>query len=165
MHRLLALLHTHGPFHMVYWSHVVSRYCPQYPGVESHVMDIFVLKVLVDDLRRQLLGATVSKVFQMSPDSILLRLWRGRDLRVFLSTHTTLQRLHLTAQRFANPPRPPRFAAFLRAHLHQTRLHDITVQPYDRVIHLTWERAGVDGPVSTLIHELLGPHGAIPNNS
>ena len=78
MHRLLALLHTHGPRHMVYWSHVVSRYCPQYPGVESHVMDIFVLKVLVDDLRRQLLGATVSKVFQMSPDSILLRLWRGR---------------------------------------------------------------------------------------
>ncbi|MGQ4808584.1 Rqc2 RqcH [Candidatus Entotheonellaceae bacterium PAL068K] len=124
-------------------------------------MDIFVLQALVNDLRPRLLGTTVSKVFQMNRDDLLLRLWRGRDLRLFLSTQPTLQRLHLTTQRFANPQRPPRFAAFLRAHLHRTRLQDITMQPYDRLVHLTWERAGLDGSALTLIHELMGPHANI----
>ena len=92
---------------------------------------------------------------------MLLRLWRGQDLRLFLSTHLTLQRLHLTAHRFENPQQPPRFAAFLRAHLKQLRVHNITVQPYDRVVHLTWEGPDAVSPVLTLIHELTGPHSNI----
>jgi predicted ribosome quality control (RQC) complex YloA/Tae2 family protein len=124
-------------------------------------MDIFVLKALVADLRQHLPGATVSKVFQMSSDDLLLRLWRGRDLRLLLSTHAGLQRQHLTQSRFDNPQRPPRFAAFLRAHLQHTRVLDITVQPYDRVVHLTWERLGEPAPALTLIHELTGAHANI----
>jgi predicted ribosome quality control (RQC) complex YloA/Tae2 family protein len=124
-------------------------------------MDLFVLKALVDELQQLLPGAVVSKVFQMSSDDTLLRLWRGQDMRLFLSTHPTLQRLHLTEHRFDNPQRPPRFAAFLRAHLQQVRVHHITVQPYDRVVYLTWDRAGAPSPVLTLIHELTGPHANI----
>jgi predicted ribosome quality control (RQC) complex YloA/Tae2 family protein len=124
-------------------------------------MDLFVLKALVGELQRLLPGAFVSKVFQMSRDDMLLRLWRGQDMRLFLSTHPTLQRLHLTEHRFDNPQRPPRFAAFLRAHLQQVRVHNITVQPYDRVVYLTWERTGGPSPVLTLIHELTGPHANI----
>jgi predicted ribosome quality control (RQC) complex YloA/Tae2 family protein len=124
-------------------------------------MDIFVLKALVDDLQQQLPGASVSKVYQMSRDDVLLRLWRGQDLRLLLSTHPTLQRLHLTESRFDNPQRPPRFAAFLRAHLHQVRVQNIVVQPYDRVVHLTWARPGEAAPALTLMHELTGPHANI----
>jgi predicted ribosome quality control (RQC) complex YloA/Tae2 family protein len=124
-------------------------------------MDLFVLKALVDELRPLLPGAVVSKVFQMSSDDILLRLWRGQDMRLLLSTHPTLQRLHLTMHRFENPQQPPRFAAFLRAHLKQARVHNITVQPYDRVVHLTWERPDTPAPALTLIHELTGPHANI----
>lgn len=119
-------------------------------------MDVFVLKAIVDELHQQLHGATVSKVFQMSRDDLLLRLWRGKDMRLVLSTHPTLQRLHLTTNRFENPQRPPRFAAFLRAHLKHTRLRDITVRPYDRVVHITWERPGDTEPSLTLLHELTG---------
>jgi predicted ribosome quality control (RQC) complex YloA/Tae2 family protein len=124
-------------------------------------MDLFVLKALVEELQQLLPGAVVSKVFQMSRDDVLLRLWRGQDLRLFLSTHPTLQRLHLTAHRFDNPQQPPRFAAFLRAHLRQRRVHDVTVQPYERVVHLTWEHADAPSAVLTLIHELTGPHANI----
>jgi predicted ribosome quality control (RQC) complex YloA/Tae2 family protein len=124
-------------------------------------MDLFVLKAIVDELQQLLPGAVVSKVFQMSGDDMLLRLWRGQDMRLFLSTHPTLQRLHLTAHRFENPQQPPRFAAFLRAHLHQVRVQNITVQPYDRVVQLTWERLGMLSPALTLIHELTGPHSNV----
>ena len=117
-------------------------------------MDIFVLKALVDELRQHLWGAVVSKVFQMSPDDLLLRLWRHQDLRLLLSTQAAGPRLHLTTARFRNPLQPPRFAAFLRAHLTQVRLCDITVQPYERVVSFCWERPGEPVPALRLLHTL-----------
>ena len=92
----------------------------------------------------------------MNRDEILLRLWRGRDLRLFLSTHETLCRLHLTPSHFANPQRPPRFAAFLRAHLKQARIQRITVRPYDRVVRIVWDDQTDSTPRCTLVHELTG---------
>lgn len=117
-------------------------------------MDIFILKALVDDLQQQLAGAVVSKVFQMSADDLLLRLWRQQDQRLLLSTHAKSARLHLTSLRFENPPAPPRFAAYLRAQLQRARLQTVSVQPYDRIVSFTWER--LDAAPVTLIHELLG---------
>ena len=119
-------------------------------------MDIFVLKALVDELRQHLCGAVVSKVFQISPDDLLLRLWRHQDRRLLLSTQAAEPRLHLTTARFHNPPQPPRFAAFLRAHLTQVRLCDITVQPYERVVSLWWQRPGESVPALCLLHTLQG---------
>src|SRR5499426_2238082 len=119
-------------------------------------MDVFVLKALVDELRQRLCGAVVSKVFQMSPEDLLLRLWRHQDLRLLLSAQGAEPRLHLTTARFCNPPHLPRFAALLRAHLTQVRLCEITVQPYDRVVSLGWTRPGASVPVLRLVHELQG---------
>jgi len=103
----------------------------------------------------------VSKVFQMSPEDLLLRLWRHEDLRLLLSIQAAGPRLHLTTARFRNPPHPPRFAALLRAHLTQVRLCDITVQPYDRVVSLCWARPGAAEPVLRLVHELQGQQANI----
>ena len=119
-------------------------------------MDVFTLKALVDDLQKQLIGARVSKVYQMNRDDILLRLWCGRDFRLFLSTHAPACRLHLTGSHFANPQRPPRFAAFLRAHLKQARLQSVTVCPYDRVVQMVWADNRRSPSTYTLVHELTG---------
>lgn len=124
-------------------------------------MDIFVLKALVDELRQRLCGAVVSKVFQMSPEDLLLRLWRHQDLRLLLSAQASRPRLHLTTARFRNPAQPPRFAALLRAHLTQMWLCDMTVQPYDRVVALCWARPGESVPVLRLLHELQGQQANI----
>ena len=119
-------------------------------------MDIFVLKAFVDELARYLPGSRVSKVFQLSPDDLLLRLWRHRDLRLLLSIHPTWQRLHLNTERFEAPPRPPRFAALLRARLRRARLQSVAVQPYERVVTFAWQQAGEAAPSLRLIHELQG---------
>ena len=119
-------------------------------------MDIFLLKAFVDELARCLPGSRVSKVFQLSPDDLLLRLWRHRDQRLLLSIHPTWQRLHLSTERFEAPPRPPRFAALLRARLRRARLHAVTVQPYERVVTFAWQQAGEAAPSLRLIHELQG---------
>ena len=119
-------------------------------------MDIFVLKAFVDELARCLPGSRVSKVFQLSPDDLLLRLWRHRDQRLLLSIHPAGQRLHLVTDRFEAPLRPPRFAALLRARLRRARLQSVTVQPYERVVTLAWQQAGEPSPSLRLIHELQG---------
>jgi predicted ribosome quality control (RQC) complex YloA/Tae2 family protein len=117
-------------------------------------MDIFILKALVDELQQHLVGAVVSKVFQMSAEDLLLRLWRQQDQRLLLSTHPKTARLYLTSLRFENPSSPPRFAAYLRAQLQRARIQRIAVEPYDRIVRITWERR--DAAPVTLIHELLG---------
>lgn len=124
-------------------------------------MDIFVLKALVDNLQQHLSGMLVSKVFQLSPDDILIRGWRRQDVRLLLSTHTRWQRLHTTTSRFYTPPRPPRFAALLRARLQRVRLHAIDVRPYERTAMLHWHSREADTPPLTLVHELHGPRANI----
>jgi predicted ribosome quality control (RQC) complex YloA/Tae2 family protein len=117
-------------------------------------MDIFVLKALVDDLQPQVSGAVANKVFQISDSDLLLRLWRHRDIRLLLSIHAAMPRLHLTTRRFRHPQSPPRFAAFLRAQLRHARVCTMAVQPYDRIVSLVWERP--DDSLLTLHHELVG---------
>lgn len=123
-------------------------------------MDIFVLKAFVDELACCLPGSRVSKVFQLSPDDLLLRLWRHRDQRLLLSIHPAWQRLHLSTERFETPPRPPRFAALLRARLRRARLQSVAVQPYERVVTFVWQQAG-ETAMWRLIHELQGPQANI----
>lgn len=119
-------------------------------------MDIFVLKAFVDELARRLPDSRVSKVFQLSPDDLLLRLWRHCDQRLLLSVHPTWQRLHVVTERFEAPPRPPRFAALLRARLRRARLQSVSVQPYERVVTFTWQPTDEATPPLRLIHELQG---------
>lgn len=119
-------------------------------------MDIFLLKAFVDELACRLPGSRVSKVFQFSPEDVLLRLWRGRVEQLLLSIHPAGQRVLLTADRFEAPPRPPRFAALLRARLRSARLQAVAVQPYERVVTFTWQQPGEGAPTLRLIHELQG---------
>ena len=119
-------------------------------------MDIFLLKAFVDELACRLPGSRISKVFQLSPEDLLLRLWSGRPQQLLLSIHPTGQRLVLNRDRFEAPPRPPRFAALLRARLRKARLQTVAVQPYERVVTIAWQQAGGAAPALRLIHELQG---------
>ena len=119
-------------------------------------VDIFLLKAFVDELAHSLPGCRISKAFQLSPDDLLLRLWGGRARQLLLSIHPTGQRLVLNKDRFEAPPRPPRFAALLRARLRGARLQSVAVQPYERVVTITWRQAGEDASSLRLIHELQG---------
>ena len=124
-------------------------------------MDIFLLKAFVDELADRLPGCRISKVFQLSPEDLLLRLWSGRAQQLLLSIHPTGQRLLLNRDRFEAPPRPPRFAALLRARLRGARLQSVAVQPYDRVVTLSWQQVGEAEPSLRLIHELQGPQANV----
>ncbi|NNF84602.1 MAG: fibronectin/fibrinogen-binding protein, partial [Deltaproteobacteria bacterium] len=103
-------------------------------------MDAFLLKRIVAELSGHLRGALVSKVHQPRDREIVLTLWTGREeVRLLVSAHAELCRIHLTTRRVPNPPSPPRFCQYLRRHLAGMRLAGISVTPFDRLVRMEFQ--------------------------
>lgn len=85
-------------------------------------------------------GGWVQKIFQPGPRLILFEIrTRGRTLHLLCSGDPETARLHLVRRRPPNPPSPPAFCQFLRAHVQGARIDRIEQAGHDRVlcIHLT----------------------------
>ena len=124
-------------------------------------MDAFLLKRIVAELSDRLRGALVSKVSQPQDREIVLTLWTGREeLRLLVSAHAELCRIHLTTRRVPNPPSPPRFCQYLRRHLAGMRLTGISVSPFDRLVRMEFlaSRPDAEHDRTTLFAELYGRH-------
>ena len=77
-------------------------------------MDPSLLKVIAAELNDELSGGVVSKIHQPDERTLILRIFiRGRDLKLLVSAHHSLPRLHLTDRSYPNPP--SRFCNFLKS--------------------------------------------------
>jgi predicted ribosome quality control (RQC) complex YloA/Tae2 family protein len=124
-------------------------------------MDVFLLNAVTTELKEDITGAAVRKVFQPNRYDILIRLkGRGPERRLYISTHPNFSRIHLTGHKFANPPSPPRFCLFLRKNLKGRFVQDLDQPPYERTVEVTFRRHGdTDGIFDVkLIAELMGRH-------
>ncbi|MBN2232689.1 MAG: NFACT family protein [Deltaproteobacteria bacterium] len=118
-------------------------------------MDRDTLTAMIDDLRPLALGAFINKVQQPGPRHLVLRL-RGRagNLKLMVSCDPRAPGLHLTTGMFPNPPRPPRFCAYLRRHLQGARISAIEQPHHDRVVIIRARRG--DGEPLALVCEFFG---------
>jgi predicted ribosome quality control (RQC) complex YloA/Tae2 family protein len=122
-------------------------------------MDLSVLKKIAEELNRELAGGFINKTHQPLPRELVLRIrgqWSG-EKKLVISADPQLGRTHLTGLRIPNPPSPPRFCAFLRAHLQGARIEAISCLADDRVISISAGRGPADKRSNMiLILELLG---------
>jgi predicted ribosome quality control (RQC) complex YloA/Tae2 family protein len=122
-------------------------------------MDLPVLKKIAEELNQELAGGFMNKTHQPLPREIVLRIrgqWSG-EKKLVISADPQLGRVHLTELKIPNPPAPPRFCAFLRAHLQGARIEAISCLPDDRVISISAGRGPADQRSKMLlILELLG---------
>jgi len=96
----------------------------------------------------------IQKVFQPTPRAMTLEIRTpGQTLSLFISADPETARLHLLTQRFPNPPSPPPFCQFLRAHIQGARIDRLEQMQGDRIARLLLSARG--GPC-TLIAELTG---------
>ncbi len=80
-------------------------------------MDLFVIRGIVEELKKEIVGGFITKIYQMNRTDLLIRLRRGGEEKdLLLSTHPDFFRLHLTGKKYANPQNPPRFCTYLRKH-------------------------------------------------
>jgi predicted ribosome quality control (RQC) complex YloA/Tae2 family protein len=122
-------------------------------------MDLAILQTIARELHEILSGSFVHKVHQPLPREIVLRTRKpgGPEKKLAISADPALGRIHLTNLRIPNPPAPPRFCAFLRAHFQGSRILGVESDRDDRVVHIIAARGREpDRREMDLVLELLG---------
>ena len=122
-------------------------------------MDLFVIHGVVEELKREIVGAFITRIYQMNRTDMLFRLRRqGEERQLFISTHPDFYRMYLTEKKYANPMVPPRFCTYLRKHAMGARVGDVTQDPYERVVRITLQRKMDAGVIRklVLVAELVG---------
>jgi predicted ribosome quality control (RQC) complex YloA/Tae2 family protein len=116
-------------------------------------MDVFFLEAIVAEAHPLVAGSSVKKVHQPDADTIIFRLWNGRQelcLRINASVGAT--GLFFTERPWINPETPMRFCQLLRSRLRTLR--SIQQLPHERIVFLTFD--GQDAATYRLVCELYG---------
>ena len=106
------------------------------------------------ELAPALAGGWIQKIYQPTARTILLEIRApGQTHRFLISCHQESARLHFTTSAFQNPPTPPPFCQFLRAHLQGARIDQVEQIQGDRIVQLAL--TAKEGPCR-LVAELTG---------
>lgn len=95
---------------------------------------------LIRELREEIVGTRVEKVFQPTRDEIVLLLRRaGFSGRLLLSAANATARMHLTENAPENPQQAPMFCMLLRKHIGGAKILDIAQSGLERVAKISFE--------------------------
>jgi predicted ribosome quality control (RQC) complex YloA/Tae2 family protein len=109
---------------------------------------------VLDEIAPTLRSGWIQKIHQPTARTLLFEIRiPGRTHRLLISCHPETARVHLSDRPLPNPPSPPPFCQFLRAHVQGARIDGIQQMSDDRVVelHLTTK----DGP-RKIVGELIG---------
>ena len=112
------------------------------------------LAAVLLEIAPALTGGWIQKIHQPTALTIVLEIRRpGQTHRLLISCFPETARLHLVAAAMQNPPSPPPFCQFLRAHLRGAHIEAITQVQDDRIVRIDLTtRAGS----RALVAELTG---------
>ena len=112
------------------------------------------IEQVMGEVAPALIGGWIQKIFQPAAHTILLEIRAlGQTHRLLISCHHKFVRFHFTTTSFHNPPTPPPFCQFLRAHLQGARIDQIEQIQGDRIVQFTLTTK--EGPCR-LVAELTG---------
>lgn len=114
------------------------------------------IAAVVEEVAPVLTGGWIQKIHQPTPRAVTLEVRvPGHTLSLLLSADPETARLHLTRQPLPNPPVPPVFCQYLRAHIQGARIDAITQVSGDRIVHMNLTARG---GACVLVAELTGRH-------
>lgn len=122
------------------------------------------LKLVNDNLNKELLGSKIYRVYMPNPHSVLLLLRRTRDTSALLADmNGGSPALYIPEKQPENPDVPPSFCMLLRKHLEEGRITKIYQSGLDRIITLEVDMLGQSSKIITkkLIFELTGKNSNI----
>ena len=117
------------------------------------------LKLVTDNLNRELLGSKIYRVYMPNPHAVLLLVRRSRDTSALLADlNGGSPALYIPTKLPENPETPPSFCMLLRKHLEEGRITRIYQSDLDRIITLEIDMLGQSSKIITkkLICELTG---------
>lgn len=117
------------------------------------------IAAVVAEIAPGLTGGWIQKVHQPSAQAVVLEVRvPGATHRLLLCCKPETARLHVLTAPLPNPPAPPPFCRYLRAHVQGARIERIEQVPGDRIVRfiLTTKEGAW-----TLIAELIGRHATL----
>ncbi|HSL04102.1 MAG TPA: NFACT family protein [Nitrospiraceae bacterium] len=109
---------------------------------------------VIDECAPVLAGGWIQKIYQPTARTLVLEIRTpGRTHRLLISCRPETVRLHITTADFQNPPTPPPFCQFLRAHLQGARIDQVEQIHGDRIVQFVL--TAKEGPCR-LVAELTG---------
>jgi len=121
-------------------------------------IDGFLLSAVAAEMRSELVGTRIDRVYSASRDSIVIAAGRGRAKRLVVSASQVAPRICLTSASPASLPEPTPFAMLLRKHLTGGRIVSVRQLGLDRVLNIQVEGWADAGPSQNklLIAEITG---------
>jgi predicted ribosome quality control (RQC) complex YloA/Tae2 family protein len=93
---------------------------------------------VLEEVRSAITGGWIQKIHQPTPRSLLLEIRApGHTHRLYISCQSGTARLHILTRPLLNPPSPPAFCQFLRAHFQGARIDDLSQVARDRIVRFT----------------------------
>lgn len=126
--------------------------------------DGFVTCAVIRELRDNILGTKIDKVYQPEKDELIISLRSFNDsFKLLLSASPSNPRFNLTNQKKENPIVAPLFCMILRKHLQGGKIIDIYQNSYDRTAIFNIESYTELGDLTAkkLIIEIMGRHSNI----
>ena len=127
-------------------------------------LDGFTLSNIIYELKSNIIGGRVDKVYQPEKDEIILQIRnKGNAYKLLLTANASSPRLHFTTIQKENPINAPLFCMVLRKHLSSGKIIDITQPKFERIVNIQVESINElgDYSVKTLIFEIMGKHSNI----
>lgn len=126
--------------------------------------DGIVTQCVVEELKQQVMGGRIEKVFQPEADEIVLNIRANtKNMKLVLSASPSYPRIHVTTAVKENPAAPPMFCMLLRKHIAGGKIMDVEFHDFERMISLGIEAVNEMGDLTrkTLIIEIMGKHSNI----
>lgn len=127
-------------------------------------LDGVFLYLLKNEIKEQLQGFRVDKIYQPSREELLFtfRTFEGTK-KLLLSARAECARVQITNQFVENPKQPPMLTMLLRKHLSGAKLRDIEQDGFERILTLVFDATNElgDPVVFKLIIEIMGRHSNI----
>jgi predicted ribosome quality control (RQC) complex YloA/Tae2 family protein len=117
------------------------------------------LKLVIREIAPAVTDGWIQKIYQPLDRTLVIECrGHGTTHRLLISCEPETARIHLTRHRLSNPPTPPPFCQFLRAHLTGARFDRLRQLNEDRIVAM--DLTTKQGP-RTLLCELTGPKANI----
>lgn len=125
--------------------------------------DMYTLKALADELALNIISGKIEKINQPEKDEIIFYIHKDKTRILVISVNANCPRIHLTDEKKDNPYIAPSFLMLLRKRLQGSRIENLSLVGYDRIIRIDFKGRNEmsDEITHTLYIELLGRYSNI----
>ncbi len=125
------------------------------------MLDGIVLANIISELRKEILGGRIEKIYQPEKEELMLVIRNNRkNKKLLLSSNSQYPRIVLSDQVKNQVDTPPMFCMFLRKHISGAKILNISQPNFERIVNIELEVKDDLGDISTkiLILEIMGRH-------